>query len=304
MRRALLMWFVIGGGLMMAGSPVAMAQEARIPGWGRVANPGERQFNIALLRPEGGPVIPTFEGWFQNADGSYGLCFGYFNVNTEEVLEIPLGEDNFMEPREFDGMQPTTFLPVPDGGRRYYCAVTVRVPETFGEDEDVVWTLRSQGVAHSVPGRIRYTAYNLEEPMQETRRTVAPTLNFLDLDGGEVMGRAGVAFGPIEADVGKPLPLVVRASRPVNPYVEDDLRPINLLWFKHQGPGDVTFSQDRIEVPFETLTESKDGRETETEVTFAETGEYVLRLQAYHSFSDFEFQCCLTNAYLRVSVRQ
>ena len=140
--------------------------------------------------------------------------------------------------------------------------------------------------------------------MQETRSTVAPTLNLLDPSGPEAMGRTGVTIGHLEANVGSPLSLTVWASRPVNPYRENDTRPIQLWWFKHQGPGDVTFSQERIEVPFETLTESKDGRETETEVTFTETGEYVLRLQAYQSFSDFEFQCCLTNAYLRVSVHQ
>ena len=304
MGRALIMSFAMGSGLMMAGSPAAMAQQTRIPGWGRVANPGERQFNIALLRPEGGPVIPIFEGWFQNADGTYELCFGYFSSNTEEVLEIPLGEDNFLEPREFDGMQPTHFLPVPAGGRRYYCAFTVRVPETFGGDEDVVWTLRSNGVKHSVPGRVRYTAYNLEEPMRQTRRTVAPTLNFHDPDGPEAMGRVGVAVGPLDAAIGKPLSLAVWASRPINPYRENDIRPILLSWFKHQGPGDVTFSEEKIEVAFETLMESKDGQEAETEVTFTEPGEYVLRVQAYHAFSDFEFQCCLTNAYVRVSVRQ
>ena len=69
-----------------------------------MANPGERQFNIALLRPDGGPVIPIFDGWFENPDGTYDLCFGYFNVNTEEILELPIGEDNFIEPIEFDGI--------------------------------------------------------------------------------------------------------------------------------------------------------------------------------------------------------
>ena len=303
MGRTFVMTLAIAGGLLMAGLSPTAAQQTRIPGGGRVANPGERQFNIALLRPDGGPVVPLFDGWYQNPDGTYNLCFGYFNVNTEEVLELPIGEDNFIEPIEFDGMQPTQFLPVPDGGRRFYCAFTVNVPETFGPDDDVVWTLRSVGVNRSVPGRIKYASYHLEEPMQETRSTVAPTLNLLDRNGPEAMGRTGVTIGHLEANVGNPLSLTVWASRPVNPYRENDTRPIQLWWFKHQGPpGDVTFSEDRIAVPFETLMQSKDGRAATTQVTFSEPGEYTLRVQAYHGFSDFEFQCCLTNAYVQVRV--
>ena len=49
----------------------------------RVANPGETQFDVQLLRPSGGPVVPIFEGWYPNPDGTYELSFGYFNVNTE-----------------------------------------------------------------------------------------------------------------------------------------------------------------------------------------------------------------------------
>ena len=75
----------------------------------RVANPGETQFNLQVLRASGGPVIPIFEGWYQNPDGTYELSFGYYNVNTEEVLEVPLGPDNFIEPQELDGGQPTRF---------------------------------------------------------------------------------------------------------------------------------------------------------------------------------------------------
>ena len=40
-------------------------------------------------------MIPLFDGWYPKPDDSYGLCFGYFNLNTEQVLEIPLGPDSF-----------------------------------------------------------------------------------------------------------------------------------------------------------------------------------------------------------------
>ena len=69
-----------------------------------------------------------------------------------------------------------------------------------------------------------------------------------------------------------------------------------------ESTGDVGSCRLDLRVPFETLMQSKDGRATTTQVTFSERGEYTLRVQAYHAFSDFEFQCCLTNAYVQVSV--
>src|SRR5690606_10658762 len=71
------------------------------------------EWTLHTLRPFGQPVIPVFEGWWENPDGTFGLCYGYHNLNLEQALEIPLGPDNFIEPRQFDGMQPTHFAPIP-----------------------------------------------------------------------------------------------------------------------------------------------------------------------------------------------
>ena len=51
-----------------------------------------------MLRDSGRPIVPVFEGWFQNEDGTYTLSFGYISMNLEEALHIPLGPDNFIEP--------------------------------------------------------------------------------------------------------------------------------------------------------------------------------------------------------------
>ena len=128
--------------------------QTRIPGWNRVAPPGGHQNDPQLIRATGGPVVPIFEGWFPNPDGSYQLCFGYFNTNTVETFDIPIGPNNFIEPEQFNGLQPTHFMPQPDGGRRHYCVLSVTVPEDWGE-RDVQWTLvddRTKQVFSS-PGR-------------------------------------------------------------------------------------------------------------------------------------------------------
>ena len=39
-------------------------------------------------------VVPVFEGWERNADGSFNMVFGYMNRNYEEQPDIPVGPDN------------------------------------------------------------------------------------------------------------------------------------------------------------------------------------------------------------------
>src|SRR5439155_15879485 len=44
--------------------------------------------------PRGQDVSPTFDGWERNPDGTFSLWFGYFNRNTEEEVDVPLGPEN------------------------------------------------------------------------------------------------------------------------------------------------------------------------------------------------------------------
>ena len=216
--------------VLSASSGLLVAQQ-------RVVGPGGMQFNFELLRPSGGPVVPIFEGWYENEDGTYELSFGYFNVNTAEAIEVPLGPDNFIEPAEFDGSQPTHFLSVPSGNRRHYGVFTVTVPADFG-DRDIVWTLRVRGQTLSVPGHITSINYRLNAWMFPERRTTAPLLK-LNLAGPQGRGPAGIRAGPMEATVGRPLPLTVWTTR--SDIFPDETTPINVSWIKHQGSGNVTF---------------------------------------------------------------
>src|SRR5262245_36665929 len=47
-------------------------------------------------------VTPSFEGWYQNSDGTYSLSFGYFNRNYREELDIQPGPNNKLEPGPVD----------------------------------------------------------------------------------------------------------------------------------------------------------------------------------------------------------
>ena len=245
----------------------------------------QRAFNEQVLRPTGQPVIPLYEGWYENPDGTYGICFGYFNLNTEEALDIPLGADNFIEPSEFDGMQPTHFDRVPEANyRRHFCVFTVTVPEDFGQNR-VVWTLRTRGEALSTPGKL-IPPYYLDEPETGGRGVVAPVLK-LEADGPEFQGRTGFTASRRTVAVGDPLTLMVWVDHPA---------PRSWVgWTVHQGPGDVEFGEAEIQV------DRADGMATTT-ATFSEPGEYLVRVQSIYSTTSFEYHCCWTNGYVPVMV--
>ncbi len=263
----------------------------------RVANPGETQFEVQLLRPSGGPVVPIFEGWYRNPDGTFELSFGYFNVNTEETLEVPLGPDNFIAPAELDGRQPTRFEPVPDQDRRHWGAFTVTVPADFG-DRDVVWTLRTRGQTLSVPGRLTSPAYELAGWEFPGRSSMSPLVAWAS--GGRAgRGPHGITGEARQAQVG--VPLVLRAWVGRDAVAAADRRPINVKWFKHQGPGDATFAARTARVEADAWAQ-EGGAEVTTAVTFSEPGAYLLRVLAFNVVREFEFQCCWTNGFVPIAV--
>src|SRR5262249_24404475 len=42
----------------------------------------------------GQDVVPVYEGWKPNPDGTFTMYFGYFNRNYQEEIDIPLGANN------------------------------------------------------------------------------------------------------------------------------------------------------------------------------------------------------------------
>src|SRR3989442_3726700 len=75
-------------------------------------------FCFTLVRSEaqiryssGQNVVPVYEGWERNPDGSLNMVFGYMNRNYEELVDIPIGPENMIEPGLPDQGQPTQFYP-------------------------------------------------------------------------------------------------------------------------------------------------------------------------------------------------
>ena len=246
------------------------------------------------LRPSGQPVIPLFDGWYHNPDGTFELCFGFHNLNTARGIEIPLGPDNFIEPARFDGLQPMYFDEVPPEYRRRFCIFTVNL-EDLEEAPAVVWTLRIGGRTYSVPGSSS-EHYRMDELEQSSRGNSAPLVRFDALEEDERRGRMMV-LGEWTATttVGVPVSLVYTVTDPN----DIPLGVTRLIWGKHQGPGSVDFGAGDTEIETEAVSFSH-----RTTATFGEPGEYLLRLQAvdWDLGNAFGFHCCWTNRYVRVRV--
>ncbi|MBM42197.1 MAG: hypothetical protein CL483_09785 [Acidobacteria bacterium] len=267
----------------------------------------QRQRPLTPLPPNGLRVAPFFDGWYRNDDGTVTLSFGYSNLNLNEVVEIPHGAANFIEPAEFDGGQPTSFPPAGHGSDRprrrrgrERGVFTVTIPPGFSGE--VVWTLVNQEQTFSVPGSAQTGAYQLRWPM--AMGSQPPLLSF-SADGPTGRGPSGVEGEPMTASVGTPLPLSVWLND--DSVRDEELLPVRrrsnatamrLSWFKHTGPGDVIFSEYSVSL------EDTQGMGT-TEATFDQPGQYVLRVRG-DNFGRVDSssgnQCCWTNGYLKVTV--
>ena len=246
-----------------------------------------------IIYSRGQNVVPSFEGWEQNPDGTFSLWFGYMNRNMDEKVHIPIGPNNTLEPGSPDRGQPTYFQP-----RRNRYVFRVTVPQDFGT-QDVVWTLTSHGKTDSAYGSLKpdyvvddllkmndiggLRVYDFEGRNQapvvriegNTRRTVGV---------GEPLRLTAVAN-----DDGKPEPKATVSRTPVN----HNAWGLRVAWLVYRGPGDgVAFDPGQLKTypdyrgnspwtpDWEPPPLPADGTFPVT-ATFATAGTYVLRVMAH-----------------------
>jgi len=202
-------------------------------------------------------IAPFMEGWYANEDGTYSISFGYLNMNGE-VLEIPLGEDNFLEPAQFDGMQPTYFESGHPRG-----LFTVTLPASM-RDLSVWWNIRNpNGELTRVPGRTTATAYELDWTPRP-HGSLPPRVTF---DGQSEAGRGPpgiMAERVVSARVGQQIVLAV-TGEDLSQRDQSERRfqniAIRATWAKHQGPvgGEVEFTRHESN-PVPPPAEGRGGR--------------------------------------------
>ena len=268
-----------GAALVLAAAGPATAQETKL--------------DAPRPHDSGQSVSPSFEGWFENPDGSFSIVFGYLNRNYEEHLDIPVGPDNRIEPGPVDRGQPTHFLP-----RRHTGVFAIRVPADFGEQE-LTWSLTAHGRTIAIPGNLR-PAWRIDALREVTNGNTPPVLRFAP-DGEPGQGPAGVS-ARIAASPSRPVELALWTTDDGLSRSRGSVRtPPGVAWSKYRGPGAVTFSE--VQPPLDD-----EGRAV-TRATFDAPGEYTLRVLAWDESGSQRavmaggFFCCWTNGYVTVDVR-
>jgi hypothetical protein len=249
----------------------------------------------------GQSVTAAFEGWFPNADGTSSILFGYLNRNARQELDIPVGPGNKIEPGGPDQGQPTHFLT-----SRQWGIFTVTVPKDFGSTK-IVWTITANGATTQVPASLA-PLWQLS-PFQDANGNAPPWIGFAE-SGPFINGPRGQSKS-LTATVGNPLPLPLWVADDAS-VIPGATRPrtaaVTLSWSKFRGPGSVTFANDRppaetaqFDAPAQTVFHGK----AVTTATFSELGEYVLRVVAndWSGEGGRGFQCCWSNAQVKVSVK-
>lgn len=257
----------------------------------------------------GQDVVPVFEGWERNADGTINMVFGYMNRNYEQKVDVPIGPDNMLAPGPADQGQPAHFYT-----RRQEFVFKVKVPKNWGE-KDLVWTLRSAGKTEKAYGSLLPTWEIGNLVYQENRRgggdlsypeepNRAPTIEMEGPARRTVAVGEPLALSVEVSDDGHPKPLVrrVRAGRPADDNIPDNPKPqspitqaivkldpgvrLGVTWVLYRGgPGTVTFNPMRVAVaktgpPGSAPSVGPLAGKATTTVTFSQAGTYVLRAYA------------------------
>lgn len=249
---------------------------------------------------KGSNIAPVYEGWEQNADGSFDLLFGYFNRNWDEWIDVPVGVANTIEPGGPDQGQPTHFLP-----RRNQFVFRIRVPKDFGNRE-LVWTLTSNGKTEKAYGTLKpdyvindtvlaanFGAGGPTGTMPDLAGNVAPVLKVEGERTRRVKVGEPVLLTAIATDDGKPR---VRPMLSVggNRTVPTSATGLRLVWVQYRGAGDVTFDPPQFSAWEDTRAGANSpwaigwrtpaiptDNKWETRATFKTPGQYVLRCVAH-----------------------
>jgi hypothetical protein len=256
--------------LFFAGALSLRAQVPSIPG---------------LRYARGQDVSPVFNGWERNPDGTFSMWFGYYNRNSEEEVDVPLGPENTVDLGNGDDQgQPTHFYP----GARWWVFKVV-VPKDWPLTKRLVWTLTNRGRT------------NVAKAWLEPEWEVDKSLISADAANDPFTGSLGRPVAESVVDGDKPpvingtptqtiaLPATAKLSVTVTddglpkPTAEDldshgdvrgAVRGVRVRWILYRGPGKAQFDPNLSPYVYgKPLT-------AQTQVSFKAPGNYRIRVIA------------------------
>ena len=257
-------------------------------------------------RGAGDSVTGAFEGWFYNPDGSRSFLVGYYNRNSRQELDIPIGPNNRIEPGGPDMGQPTHFLPC-----RQWGMFSVNTPKDFKPTDSYTWTIVANGQSTSIPLRLK--SDYVMSPFAEIAVGNTPPVIKFDPNGTAFQGPLATLATAVTmaASVSTPLPLHL--------WLSDDMKytsgtnappagtrsPVSVRLTKYRGPGAVTFDKARPELQKLADGGAPFNGKADATVKFAEPGDYVLHVTGndYYGDGGGGFGCCWTTSLVKVTVK-
>ena len=228
-------------------------------------------------------VVPVYEGWEANPDGTFNLVFGYLNRNYLEHLHIPVGPDNFLEPGGQDHGQPTYFYP-----RRHRFLFRVRVPSDYG-DQEIVWTLTAHGRTekayatllpdYAIDNEMIAFDGNVVSNTPLTPGNEPPSIRVAGETSRTVRMGEPLALSAVATDDGLPPP-------PTDPALRNSRSGLSVTWFVYRGAGDaVKFDPEQRVYPYflpgpDPPPPVPPGGKFDVRAWFSRPGQFVLRAMA------------------------
>jgi hypothetical protein len=260
---------------------------------------GQDQLRVEPAHDSGQGVTPAYEGYFENPDGSLNILFGYYNRNLKQIPDVPVGPDNRIEPGGPDRGQPTHFLV-----GRQWGMFTITVPKGF--NDRLTWTLNVNGKTAVVPANL--DPLYLLSPFKDATGNAPPFIGFAEA-GPFVQGPRGQSIS-LKATDSNPAPLTfwVADDATVAPGApRPATSPVTISLIKYRGSGAVTFTPERPMVEkaeFKAPPSTAFTGKATASAMFSEPGEYILLVVAndWSGVGGAGFQCCWTNAQIKVSV--
>jgi hypothetical protein len=267
-----------------------------------------QQLAMEPLKESGSNIYPAYEGWYKNDDGTFTLLIGYYNRNKKEVLDIPIGPENKIEPGGPDQGQPTHF----EVGRGWG-TIAIKVPKDFG-DKKLVWTITANGKTTTVPFGV-VKGYQIEPFLDAAMGNKPPTIKF-SATGPALQGppaplaQANVINGAVGESVAikytitddgneePPTGGSATAPPPAGAAPQGPPRRarVSTTLTKYRGPGEIKFADGTPAIEKEVVN---------TTATFSLPGEYIIRVEGNDSsgVGGGGFQCCWTTAYIKAVIK-
>ena len=222
----------------------------------------------------GQDISPTFDGWQRNADGTFTFYYGYYNRNSQQAVDVPVGPDNTLDVGGDRG-QPTHFYP----SRRWWVFKVV-VPADWPKDRRLVWTLTTFGKTNQAKAWLQ-PEWEVDDDLISKNGERDPFLmtngpGDRDTDPDNIPPTITIADVP-PARVSEPITLAATATDDARPKVIPDPsgrleQGIRVRWILHRGPGTVTISPDAMPAGVNAKTATLTSK-----AQFSAPGAYQLR---------------------------